>query len=234
MAYEIENTMSSFKKAVEMGAGIETDVHLTKDNMLICFHDSAFQIGDNWCSVKNLPFSELIDLQFRDNRKIPTVEELFQTFKDRSNELRYSCDIGNKDVGIKLISLAQKFSILEKVEITDLKLRVLSNLRKFNKDIKLVLTIRQDIAKINSKTVDFENVKDLDIKAVNIKSNRATLENFKKIIDNGLKSYVWSVNRRSEMKKVLQLKYKNEIVDAVYTDYPDVLIELKNKLLGSK
>ena len=37
--YEIENTLPSFKKAVRMGAGIETDVQETKDKELICFHD---------------------------------------------------------------------------------------------------------------------------------------------------------------------------------------------------
>ncbi|MFX0030133.1 MAG: glycerophosphodiester phosphodiesterase, partial [Candidatus Hermodarchaeota archaeon] len=30
--YEIENTVSAYKKAVSMGAGIEADVQLTKDN----------------------------------------------------------------------------------------------------------------------------------------------------------------------------------------------------------
>ncbi len=33
--YEIENTIPSFKKAISMGAGIETDIRATKDKKLI-------------------------------------------------------------------------------------------------------------------------------------------------------------------------------------------------------
>ena len=36
--YEVENTITAFEKAVIMGVGIETDVQLTKDNKLVCFH----------------------------------------------------------------------------------------------------------------------------------------------------------------------------------------------------
>ena len=34
-----ENTLKSFKKSFSMGFGIETDIHSTKDNKFICFHD---------------------------------------------------------------------------------------------------------------------------------------------------------------------------------------------------
>ena len=44
-SYCIENTMPCFKKAIELKVGIETDVRLTKDNILVCFHDHEFHIG---------------------------------------------------------------------------------------------------------------------------------------------------------------------------------------------
>ena len=34
-----ENILASFKKSFSKGFGIETDIHLTKDNNLICFND---------------------------------------------------------------------------------------------------------------------------------------------------------------------------------------------------
>ncbi len=36
-----ENSMAAFKRAVEHGYGIELDVHLTKDNQLVVFHDDT-------------------------------------------------------------------------------------------------------------------------------------------------------------------------------------------------
>ena len=39
-AYEVENTLDSFKKAIELGVNaIEFDVRATKDEKLIVFHD---------------------------------------------------------------------------------------------------------------------------------------------------------------------------------------------------
>ena len=40
-AYEPENTLSSFKKAVEMGVdAVELDVRKTKDGQLVVIHDA--------------------------------------------------------------------------------------------------------------------------------------------------------------------------------------------------
>ena len=34
-----ENLLASFKQSFKEGYGIETDIHATKDNEFICFHD---------------------------------------------------------------------------------------------------------------------------------------------------------------------------------------------------
>ena len=34
-----ENLLKSFKKSFDKGYGVETDIHATKDNEFICFHD---------------------------------------------------------------------------------------------------------------------------------------------------------------------------------------------------
>ena len=53
-----ENTLSSFKKSFDIGFGIETDIHLTKDNKFICFHDFTLnRIFQKNLSVKNLEYS---------------------------------------------------------------------------------------------------------------------------------------------------------------------------------
>lgn len=228
MGYEIENTLDSFQKAFDVGAGIETDAQLTKDNRIVCLHDAVFKISSIWYHIEHLTFNELQTVPFSDKRKVPLLEDLFLLFKDKSENLRYSCDIGNKKVGFELISLARKLSILEKIEITDLKLNILSALRERDKQVKLIHTIPHHIPKINQKNVNFQKIKELGIEAVNIKFERATHENFKNIIDQGLKCYVWGVNAKSRMKKVLNMNYKDQIVETIYTDYPDILISMRD------
>jgi len=228
MGYEIENTMPSFNKAVEFKVGIETDVQLTKDNYLICFHDPYFRIGESSYIVKDMTLEELRNIKFSDNRVIPTLDEVFQNFK--TNSLRYSMDIANRNTGYRIIDLAKKYDILDEIEITDLRMRVLSQLRDYNKEIKLVHTLPFNIRKISNKNLNFKELIEKNIHAVNLKNERTRdKDNFKIIIENGLKCYVWGVNSKFRMKRVLKLKYKDEIVDAIYTDYPDILLQFREQ-----
>jgi len=228
--YCIENTIPCFKKAVKMGAGIETDIQLTKDKELVCFHDFYIILESKLYDLKNFTLKELRGINFHDKRRIPTVTDLFKTFKAINNTLRYSCDIRGKKAGFRLIDIAKRYSILARIEITDHRLYYLASLRKYNKDLKLVYTLPEDIARINKNSVDFEKLKDLKVNAINLKSWRANTNNFKEIIDYGFKCYVWGVNKKAMMKKVLNLRYNNETVDAIYTDYPDILINLLNDI----
>ena len=34
-----ENLLLSFKKSFDLGFGVETDIHATKDENFVCFHD---------------------------------------------------------------------------------------------------------------------------------------------------------------------------------------------------
>ena len=56
-----ENTISSFQYCFKKKYGIETDIHCTKDNKIVCFHDfnlkSKFKINK---SLKNIILQEQI------------------------------------------------------------------------------------------------------------------------------------------------------------------------------
>jgi len=230
MGYEIENTLPSFKKAVEMKAGIETDLHLTKDNILVCFHDHGFQIGAQSYMINQLTLKELRNIRFEDEREVPTFEDIVRIFKDSPKTPRFSCDIGNKKVGLELINFIEKFSLFERLEITDLKPRVLFNLRKKNDKVQLVHTVPFIVVHINNKTIKFDKIHENQISILNIKYDRVSEENFKNIIDNGFKCYCWGVNSKARMKKVLNMKYKDETFSAIYTNFPDILINLRDEI----
>jgi glycerophosphoryl diester phosphodiesterase len=228
--YCIENTMDSFQKAVEMKVGIETDVRLTKDKKLICFHDSAFKIDDNWYSIENLTLSELKDFNFQDNRVIPTMDDIFNTFNYCPDNLRYSCDIGKREDGLALINLIKKYSMFEQVEITDTRLITLKLLRKANKEIKLDYTLPYHISKINKNTVKFDKLLNNDINVINIKFDRANNENFRAIIDNGFECYIWGVNSKYYARKVLNFKFKEKFVSGIYSNFPDMVKKIRDKI----
>ncbi|MFO8017397.1 MAG: glycerophosphodiester phosphodiesterase [Promethearchaeia archaeon] len=231
MGYEVENTMESFKKALDMRVGIETDVRLTKDKKLVCFHDKSFKINERWHSVKRSTLKELRGYNFKDDRYIPTIKEVFEEFQYCSI-LRYSIDISNSRAGKRLIDIAKEFNILNRIEITDTRLRVLEKLRNYDNKVKLVHTVPPIVQKVKDDNVEFQKLKDLSIDTLNIQYIRADEENFELIVDHGFHCYVWGVNRSVWMKRILKLRHHGEFVRALYSNYPDKLKRLRKECFG--
>ena len=71
-----ENSYSAIKRAADMGYGIEFDVHLTKDNVPVVFHDDTL---NRICGVKGY----LRDYTFEELRRIPSFEEVLRAVDGR-------------------------------------------------------------------------------------------------------------------------------------------------------
>nr|WP_300003503.1 glycerophosphodiester phosphodiesterase family protein [Tissierella sp.] len=73
-----ENSLLSFKMAVEAGYGIELDVQVTKDNIPVIFHDKTLKRAcdlDN--CVNNYTLKDLKELRlFNSEQYIPTLQEI--------------------------------------------------------------------------------------------------------------------------------------------------------------
>lgn len=102
-----ENSYSAIKRAVEMGYGIEFDVHLTKDNIPVVFHDDTL---NRICGVKgylkDYTFEELQQLRLLGtDEKIPSFEEILKVVDGRvpliieykvENNAKQLCSICNR------------------------------------------------------------------------------------------------------------------------------------------
>ncbi|TXT61113.1 MAG: hypothetical protein BAJALOKI2v1_50082 [Promethearchaeota archaeon] len=224
-----ENTIKSFKAAAQVGAGIETDVRLTKDDVLVCFHDPGFKLHSKWYVVKNLNWSQLKAMEFKDSRNIPTINDLFELCTSQFPEIKLSIDIGNTKAGIRLIDMANNYNFLSQIIITDMFPKRLRRLRKYNDSVELVHTMDIRLTKINSQNTNFSELKKLGIQTINIKSNRFIELNFKQVVEHQFDCFVWGINSMIRMKKILKLNHKNKKIKAIYTDYPKKMINLLEK-----
>lgn len=75
-----ENSMKAFKKAIELGYGIELDVRLTKDKEVVVFHDHNLQrMCEDAHWVEKLTLQELNDYKLLEsNETIPTFKEVLK------------------------------------------------------------------------------------------------------------------------------------------------------------
>ena len=79
-----ENLLSSFKKSFHLGFGIETDVHATRDQKFICFHDFTLnRMFKKNLSIKNLDYSSIKKISIINKKPISLIEEVLFASKNK-------------------------------------------------------------------------------------------------------------------------------------------------------
>lgn len=80
----LENTMAAFSAAVDLGYRyLETDVHVTSDDVLVAFHDDTLdRVTDHIGAVSELPWSTVSRARIGGKEPIPQLEELLDTWPD--------------------------------------------------------------------------------------------------------------------------------------------------------
>ena len=77
-AYEPENTLRAFRRAIELGADMsELDVHLSKDGHPIIMHNATVEKTTNGAgAIKDMTLAELKHLDAGQGERIPTLQEV--------------------------------------------------------------------------------------------------------------------------------------------------------------
>ena len=80
-----ENSMSAFKNALNHHMALELDVHLTKDNELVVFHDSLTErVTKKVGIIEDLTLEEIkSDYRLLNGEQIPTLKEVFDLIKEQ-------------------------------------------------------------------------------------------------------------------------------------------------------
>ena len=130
-----ENLLKSFQQSFKKGYGIETDIHATKDEKFICFHDFTLKrIFKNKSSVKNLNYS---DIQKISKRKIPLLNDLLKASKNKYFLFIEIKPVFSKQLLKKLVRQTSKYS---KCMFISFKHKNIYDLLKINKKTKVGLS----------------------------------------------------------------------------------------------
>ena len=126
-----ENTLEAFKYCFKKKFGIETDLHTTKDNKIICFHDftlkKKFKVNK---SIKDLTFNEINYITKKFNYYIPELRELINLSKMKNYlMLEMKSQFSKKNL-IQLIKLKKKLKFFSITSFNDNNIRRLYKLKK--------------------------------------------------------------------------------------------------------
>ena len=139
-----ENTISAFRYCFKKKYGIETDIHCTKDNKIVCFHDfnlkSKFKINKY---LKNLNYQDLLQISKSKKKPIPLLKDLVKLSKNKRFlmlEIKPLFTKENFKILLKEIKTTKNYSL------TSFKERNIVNLYKLKKNLNLGLLIPSTFA----------------------------------------------------------------------------------------
>jgi len=74
----LENTLAAFQHAVDLGyRHLETDVHATRDGVLLAFHDTALdRVTSRTGRIEDLRYVDVAAAMIGDREEIPTLQTL--------------------------------------------------------------------------------------------------------------------------------------------------------------
>ena len=132
-----ENTIQSFKYCFKKKFGIETDLQVTKDNKLICFHDfnlkRKFKLNVN---VKDINYSKLKKISNKSKTPVPLLKDLLKISNNKHHMILEIKPLLNNQ---NLKSLANLTKKTKKMRLFSFKEKNLVNLYKLNKRLSLGL-----------------------------------------------------------------------------------------------
>jgi len=199
-AGEPENTIASFKKALELGAaGIELDVRRTGDNKLVVVHDSV--VGSH--AVQSSSYEEIRQLE--NGYEVPLLETVLKKFAKKT-----FLDIELKAPGFEkeAVEAVRKHGDVANTMISAFHPQTLAKVHELLPDLQLGF--------IYNRTQEEESRHNCPIDVVIPQFRLASRELISDVHSEGLKVFAWTVNDETEIRRLMQLG-----ADGIITDHPD-------------
>ncbi len=212
MGYEPENTLASFRKALELGIPfVELDVYFV-DGHLVVFHDRRLERTTNGQGLLiEQNFTHLRTLDAGKGEKIPTLPEVFAVVGDRTG---LNIELKGPDTVepvVDFISSQQQMSRpKEQFLVSSFKREILIRARQLDPRILLGVLVNGPL----QDHMDFAS--ELKAYAIHLPLSEVDEPMVKEAHNQGLKVFVYTVNEIADLEKM------NETgVDGVFSDYPD-------------
>jgi glycerophosphoryl diester phosphodiesterase len=228
-----ENTIGAFQRAVKVGAdGIETDIRLTRDGIVVVYHDQYFGRVEGLASaertrlVSDMTYSELSrqalgpageDAQ---GRRVPTLDEVLSGVKTVLLNIEIKRGERFDELVNKTIVSLKRFPELDRVILEPPDLVTAEKLRAALGP-RLKLHINPGYDENVPYAVSLERVLKFKPHSISVSYKKLSHEIVELAHKAGVEVWVWTVDS-SEIAEAMRLLG----VDAIKTDRPTMLMEL--------
>ncbi|QQK77485.1 glycerophosphodiester phosphodiesterase [Salicibibacter cibarius] len=212
----VENTVKAFERAVALDADfIETDVRCTSDGQLICFHDGKL----DGTAVKKRSYQSLQKYARGIGWELPLLEEVLLLCK---GNLKLDIEIKAKGLEEQIVDVVEKTGMAREVLITSFRDSILKKIKQLDPKIRTGLLLGRRLLqqrfRLHAYIQDFfpeARLKDIGADAVCPHYHLLRLGFVKRMHRLNLPVYVWTVNEKWRMEKVLHKGADGLITDDI-------------------
>ena len=213
-----ENTMEAFQDAVNLGYKyVETDLRMTKDGEIVTFHDeSIYRVSGEQVNISDLTYDELSNIKLIRGGQIPKLSEVLENFP----ETRFNIDLKIKGLVNKVANIIDSHNAYDRICIASFNSSTLRSFKKIRNQACISMGIL-DVVFFKLFNFLISSVDCIQIpqnwKGVNVLNNHL----IKTAHSKNLKIHVWTINSKTEMKSLIDMK-----VDGIMTDEALLLKEV--------
>jgi len=209
------NTLKSFQKAIELKADyIEFDVHQSRDGEIVIIHDAYINdLNGQRKFIKEMKLKDLRTIDVGDGEKIPTLKELIKIAK---GNIGLQCEVKAPNFSRELVKILTQEDLIETSIISSFIFNELLELQKLNPKLKLALLIPPEIHSPRRLTKYCDKAVENNFYAIHPYFKSINNEIIKEIHQNNMLVNVWTVNKESDIKEVLEMGVDGIISDDIH------------------
>ncbi len=211
---EKENTLAAVQRAVEDGAThIEIDVQRTSDGQILVAHDAdMMRLARSPLVINRSTFDELRAITF-DGHQLPTLDEVIDVCKGKAIllvELKSYSGPSDKLVN-ETVAVLQRREMLSGAYVMSLKLNEVLAVQRLEPSLRVGFLTSATLGDLSRLDVDFLAVSRSQATDALVAASHAQ----------DRQVYVWTINQRADMIRMI-----DRGVDGIITDAPDLLAEV--------
>jgi glycerophosphoryl diester phosphodiesterase len=219
----LENTLAAFKHAVALGYDyLETDVHVTRDGVLLAFHDAVLdRVTDLEGAILDLTFDEVRQALVGGREQVPTLAELFDEFP----RARFNIDIKSEGAVPVLAAFIREREAWDRVLVGSFSPQRLAHFRRLTDHRVATSGTSVEVAIFrflpSARLADWLTRGRVAALQVPHRRGRLVLATpglVRRAHTVGKQVHVWTVDDTEEMNELLDLG-----VDGLFTDRTDLL-----------
>lgn len=207
----LENSMSSFKKAIELKVdSFEFDVRLTKDSVPVVFHDKTIdRLTDSTGYLRDYRFCDLFaKVRLKNGERIPSLAEVCELIA--KEDVKIYAEIKEKGSEDKVVSMLLRYLKPHKLCVGSFFHESIKKIKNEHEDIETIAII----AGVPTPFEDFVLGSRCDYVALAFDFADESLVERVHRLNKGI--FVWTVNDHREIERAGSMG-----VDGIISDFPD-------------